>query len=244
MWFGDLVTMQWWEGIWLNEAFATFMEELCCDAFRPAWQRWVMFGIARDMALAIDALHSTRPIEYEVVSPDDAEGMYDMLTYEKGGSVLRMLELYLGPDVFRDAIRHYLKDHAYANTVTNDLWDALETVSGEPVAKMMDTWILQGGHPVVTVEGGTIEQAPFSFTAKPPTARSGRRGSCRCARGGSGTPWSTPAARRRAPGAGDDRLALANAGGSGVYRTSYGAAELQAIAGSLDPSSSSSAPCW
>ena len=96
MWFGDLVTMQWWEGIWLNEAFATFMEELCCDAFRPAWQRWVLFGIARDLALDIDALHATRPIEYEVVSPDDAEGMFDLLTYEKGGSVLRMLELYLG----------------------------------------------------------------------------------------------------------------------------------------------------
>ena len=147
MWFGDLVTMQWWEGIWLNEAFATFMEELCCDAFRPAWQRWVLFGIARDMALAIDSLHSTRPIEYEVVSPDDAEGMFDMLTYEKGGSVLRMLELYLGQDVFRDGIRHYLKDHAYANTVTTDLWNALEAVSGEPVAKTMDTWILQGRPP-------------------------------------------------------------------------------------------------
>src|ERR1039458_6308745 len=173
MWFGDLVTMQWWEGIWLNEAFATFMEELCCDAFRPAWKRWVLFGISRDAALGVDSLHSTRPIEYEVVSPEDAEGMFDLLTYEKGGSVLRMLELYLGADVFRDGIRHYLKDHAYANTVTTDLWDALETVSGEPVAKTMDTWILQGGHPVVTVEGGSISQAPFSYTPKPPDSAIG-----------------------------------------------------------------------
>jgi puromycin-sensitive aminopeptidase len=234
MWFGDLVTMQWWEGIWLNEAFATFMEELCCDAFRPAWQRWVLFGIARDMALAIDSLHSTRPIEYDVVSPDDAEGMFDMLTYEKGGSVLRMLELYLGADVFRDGIRHYLKDHAYANTVTTDLWNALETVSGEPVAKTMDTWILQGGHPVVTVEGGTISQTPFSFTPKPPDSAIG-------------STWLVPVRSRTIGNAATSRQllgdetqplsaagpALANAGGSGVYRTSYGAAELAAIAGSM-----------
>jgi puromycin-sensitive aminopeptidase len=234
MWFGDLVTMQWWEGIWLNEAFATFMEELCCDAFRPAWQRWVLFGIARDMALAIDSLHSTRPIEYDVVSPDDAEGMFDMLTYEKGGSVLRMLELYLGPDVFRDGIRHYLKDHAYANTVTTDLWNALETVSGEPVAMTMDTWILQGGHPVVTVEGGTISQAPFSFTPKPPDSAIG-------------SSWLVPVRSRTIGNATTSRQllgdepqplaaagpALANAGGSGVYRTSYGADELVAIAGTM-----------
>ena len=235
MWFGDLVTMQWWEGIWLNEAFATFMEELCCDAFRPAWKRWVQFGISRDMAMGIDSLHSTRPIEYEVVSPDDAEGMFDLLTYEKGCSVLRMLELYLGQSVFRDGIRHYLKDHAYANTVTSDLWSALEAVSGEPVAQAMDTWILQGGHPVVTVEHGTISQAPFSFTP--------RQGESAI-----GSHWLIPVRSRSlaggetvqqllsdepqplaAPG-----VALANAGGSGVYRTSYGPSELAAIAASLD----------
>ncbi len=235
MWFGDLVTMQWWEGIWLNEAFATFMEEQCCDAFKPAWQRWVLFGIARDMAMGIDSLHATRPIEYEVVSPDDAEGMFDLLTYEKGGSVLRMLELYLGPDVFRDGIRHYLKDHAYGNTVTKDLWAALETVSGEPVAKMMDSWILQGGHPVVTVEGGTISQAPFSLTPKTPDSAIGAS-------------WLVPVRSRSLDGGDAARQllgdtpqplatkapAIANAGGAGVYRTSYGATELAAIAGSLD----------
>jgi puromycin-sensitive aminopeptidase len=234
MWFGDLVTMQWWEGIWLNEAFATFMEELCCDEFRPAWQRWVQFGIARDMAMNIDALNATRPIEYEVVSPEDAEGMFDMLTYEKGCSVLRMLELYLGRDVFRDGIRHYLKDHAYGNTVTSDLWQALEAVSGEPVAETMDSWILQGGHPVVTVEDGTIRQAPFSFTPKTPGSSIGDR-------------WLVPVLSRPLHGTEVSRQllstepqklasaapAIANAGGSGVYRTSYGTKELAAIAASL-----------
>ncbi|HUD68775.1 MAG TPA: M1 family metallopeptidase [Acidimicrobiales bacterium] len=235
MWFGDLVTMQWWEGIWLNEAFATFMEELCCDAFRPAWKRWVQFGIARDMAMGIDSLHSTRPIEYEVVSPDDAEGMFDLLTYEKGCSVLRMLELYLGSAVFRDGIRHYLKDHAYSNTVTSDLWNALEAVSGEPVGQTMDTWILQGGHPVVTVEDGTISQAPFSYTPKPAASAIGNS-------------WLVPVlSRPLAGGATTHQLlgtesqplgtaapAVANAGGSGVYRTSYGPSELATIAGSLE----------
>ena len=133
MWFGDLVTMRWWEGIWLNEAFATFMEVLCVDAFRPAWERWVSFGLEREAALAVDGLHTTRPIEYPVGSPEEADGMFDVLTYQKGGSVLRMLEQYLGPEVFRDGVRRYLTDHAYANTVTSDLWDALEAVSGQPV---------------------------------------------------------------------------------------------------------------
>ncbi len=98
MWFGDLVTMKWWNGIWLNEAFATFMEMTCTDAFRPEWQRWVDFGLSRSAAFDTDALASTRPIEYPVVSPADADGMFDVLTYEKGASVVRMLEQYLGAD--------------------------------------------------------------------------------------------------------------------------------------------------
>ena len=151
MWFGDLVTMGWWEGIWLNEAFATFMEMLCVDAFRPSWDRWVGFAPSREAALAIDAVHSTRPIEYPVGPPKEAEGMFDLLTYEKGCGVLRMLEQHIGADVFRDGVRTYLKAHAYGNTVTTDLWDALEDASGAPVRDMMNTFILQGGHPLVSL---------------------------------------------------------------------------------------------
>jgi puromycin-sensitive aminopeptidase len=152
MWFGDLVTMKWWNGIWLNEAFATFMEMLATDAFRPEWDRWSTFGLSRTMAFDVDGCYSTRPIEYPVVSPDDAEGMFDILTYEKGAAVVRMLEQYLGAEVFRDGIRQYLATHAYANTETTDLWDALETASGQPVRSMMDTWIFQGGFPLIDVE--------------------------------------------------------------------------------------------
>ena len=96
MWFGDLVTMKWWNGIWLNEAFATFMEMLAVDAFKPEWERWVSFGVGRGAAMAIDGLRSTRPIEFTVRRPEECEGMFDILTYEKGAAVLRMLEQYLG----------------------------------------------------------------------------------------------------------------------------------------------------
>ena len=175
MWFGDLVTMRWWEGIWLNEAFATFMEVLCVDAFRPSWQRWVSFGIEREAALAVDGLHSTRPIEYPVGSPEEADGMFDVLTYQKGGSVLRMLEQYLGPDVFRDGVRRYLEDHAYANTVTADLWDALEAASGQPVGSVMDSWILQGGHPLVSRRGRGAHPGAVRLRPRRPAAERDRR---------------------------------------------------------------------
>ncbi len=151
MWFGDLVTMKWWNGIWLNEAFATFMEMTCTDAFRPEWQRWVDFGLARTAALDTDALDATRPIEYPVVSPADADGMFDVLTYEKGASVVRMLEQYLGADRFRDGIRRYMAQHQYGNTETSDLWDALESETGEPVRRIAESWIFQGGFPEVHV---------------------------------------------------------------------------------------------
>ena len=152
MWFGDLVTMKWWNGIWLNEAFATFMEMHATDAFRPEWERWVTFGLARTAAFDTDALSSTRPNEYPVVSPADAEGMIDILTYEKGAAVVRMLEQYLGADEFRDGIRAYLSANAYGNTETTDLWDAIEEATGEPVRRIMDSWIFQGGFPVIDVD--------------------------------------------------------------------------------------------
>ena len=159
MWFGDLVTMKWWNGIWLNEAFATFMELKVTDAYRPAWERWVSFGLARSTAFDTDALRTTRPIEYPVVSPADAEGMFDVLTYEKGAAVVRMLEQYLGEEEFRAGIRKYMANHQYGNTETTDLWDAIEEATGEPVRRIMDSWIFQGGFPIVSVEardGGTV----------------------------------------------------------------------------------------
>ena len=113
MWFGDLVTMKWWNGIWLNEAFATFMEVSATDAYRPEWERWDSFARERSGAFGVDSLASTRPVEFPVVSPDDAEAMFDVLTYEKGAAVVRMLEQYLGEEPFRDGIRRYLDAYRY-----------------------------------------------------------------------------------------------------------------------------------
>jgi puromycin-sensitive aminopeptidase len=177
MWFGDLVTMKWWNGIWLNEAFATFMEVTATNDFRPDWDVWTSFGLARAAAFDTDALQSTRPIEYEVRSAADAEGMFDILTYEKGASVVRMLEQYLGADVFRAGIGAYLRRHAYDVTETTDLWDALEEVSGEPVRRIMDSWIFRGGHPLLTVEstetGVRLSQDRFRYAGGAPAGGNG-----------------------------------------------------------------------
>jgi len=234
MWFGDLVTMDWWEGIWLNEAFATFMESICTDHFRPEWQKWVRFNTSREAAFTVDAQHSTRPIEYKVVSPDECMGMFDVLTYIKGCSVLRMLEQYLGATTFRDGIRDYLNRHAYANAVTNDLWTALEAASGQPVGEVMDTWILQGGFPLVRVEGTTVIQEPFSYL--PATGPSAI-----------GQTWKVPLLLRPLDGGAVTKQLLVdttstletsgavvvNGGGWGFFRTAYGAPQLHELSARL-----------
>ena len=150
MWFGDLVTMSWWNGLWLNEAFATFMEMLAVDAWKPEWNRWDAFSVSRAAAFSVDGLHSTRPIEYPVRAPKDADAMFDVLTYEKGASVLRMLEQHIGPAVFRDGVRDYLRTHAYGNADTKDLWVSLGKAAKQPVPELMDGWIFQPGYPLVT----------------------------------------------------------------------------------------------
>jgi puromycin-sensitive aminopeptidase len=176
MWFGDLVTMSWWNGLWLNEAFATFAEMLAVDAWKPEWKRWDTFGASRAVAMVVDGLHSSRPIEYPVRAPKDADAMFDTLTYEKGASVLRMLEQYLGPTVFRDGIRDYLKRHAYGNADTGDLWVSLGRAAKQPVPKLMNGWIFKPGYPLVTVslgKNGRLRLTQRRFTYLPKPARSG-----------------------------------------------------------------------
>jgi puromycin-sensitive aminopeptidase len=177
MWFGDLVTMSWWNGLWLNEAFATFMEMLAVDAWKPEWKRWDSFGVSRAAAFSVDGLRSTRPIEYPVQAPKDADAMFDVLTYEKGASVLRMLEQHIGPTVFRDGVRDYLHAHAYGNADTNDLWVSLGKIAKQPVPELMDGWIFQPGFPLVTATVSpsselTITQQRFSYLSGEPSSPS------------------------------------------------------------------------
>ena len=232
MWFGDLVTMRWWNGIWLNEAFATFMEVTACNAFRPDWDRWTTFGLERSAAFEVDSLESTRSIEFEVRSPADADGMFDVLTYQKGGAVLRMLEQYLGAERFREGVSHYLRQHAYGNTETSDLWDAIEETSGEPVRRVMDSWIWQPGYPLVsaTLDGEelVLSQQRFSFGDA-----------------GDTTNWLAPVIVRngdttervlvedapvRVPIV-DPQVVVVNAGGHGFYRVAYSAELRERLSG-------------
>jgi len=150
MWFGNLTTMKWWNGIWLNEAFATFMELVAVDSLKPQWKRWETFGVSRAMAFATDGLTATRAIEFPVHAPEEANGMFDVLTYEKGASVLRMLEQYIGAENFKSGVNNYLNKHKNANTETNDLWSALASASKEPVQEIMNSWIFQEGYPLVS----------------------------------------------------------------------------------------------
>ncbi len=259
MWFGNLVTMDWWNGIWLKEAFATFMQIATTDAFRPEWKRWDEFSIERGAAFDVDALSTTRPVEYQVISPADAEGMYDVLTYEKGAAVVRMLEQYLGADRFAAGVQHYLKRHSYSNTTTTDLWDALESSSGEPVRSVMDGWIFRGGYPILTVarhqDGLSISQQQFVYggnsgSGNSEIADSGSNSSGSDAEPSDGPLWNVPVIVRAhlrdgsvverqlllldisttVDLGGPVEWAVVNAGGHGYYRVRYGDDLLKAVA--------------
>jgi puromycin-sensitive aminopeptidase len=247
MWFGDLVTMKWWNGIWLNEAFATFMEHLGCDAYEPGWKTWDDFAVGRATALGVDALPSTRTVEYEVHTPEDADGMFDTLTYQKGGSVLRMLERWLGGDAFRAGVRHYLERYQYANTETTDLWDALEDATGQPVRQIMDSWIFQPGFPLLTASNGggngngssvRLVQQRFTFES---TRHSERYSVPVLVRVHAAERVETrslllanDATTFDVPG---DSLVVVNAGGEGFYRVAYDAEARARLldAGVLEP---------
>jgi puromycin-sensitive aminopeptidase len=148
-WFGNLVTMAWWDDLWLNEAFATWMAYKIVDDWRPFWRIWMDFESGKGAALALDALVSAHPIRAEIANAEEAGESFDAITYEKGGSVLRMIEGYLGEDRFRDGIRLYMRRHREGNATADDLWNALGEASGEPILDMANGWIRQTGYPVV-----------------------------------------------------------------------------------------------
>ncbi|KAL7054858.1 hypothetical protein AAHC03_024486 [Spirometra sp. Aus1] len=152
MWFGNLVTMEWWTHIWLNEGFATWIEFLAIDFCFPDYDIWTLF-VSQEYAraLRLDELKMSHPIEVEVNSPHEVEEIFDAVSYQKGASVIRMLNDYLGAEVFQAGLQLYIKRHEYSNTVTTDLWRALSEVSGQPVKEIMSTWTKQTGYPVLSV---------------------------------------------------------------------------------------------
>ena len=253
MWFGDLVTMEWWDGIWLNEAFATFMEMKATDAMRPDWNRWLEFAAAeRPWALKVDDLACSRPVEFQVRMPEEAHAMFDAITYGKGSAVLWMMEQFIGEDVFREGVGEYLRTHAYGNTRTADLWEALngayarrEGTTGPTgkysVGEIMDDWILQAGLPRLeaAADGNRLSITAARHLLIPDDEDRTR--------------WKVPVqARGRAGGApfaiktllegesaelvldGPVEWACLNAGGSGFYRVRYDRALAEALVERLD----------
>ena len=171
-WFGDLVTMEWWNDLWLNESFATFMAHKAINSMHPDWHFFGKFLITETSgAFSGDSLHNTHPIDADVKSPDDIAQIFDEISYGKGASILRMIEGYVGEKNFRDGIRKYLQDNKYGNAKGSDLWSSIENVSGMPVSKVMESWIKKKGYPILNVkrDGNKlhIAQERFMLDGKP-----------------------------------------------------------------------------
>ena len=175
-WFGDLVTMAWWDNLWLNEGFASWIGSKCTDHFNPEWNEWLRrtvprqpsrrIGFAKDVSMQSDARATTHPIQQPIATEAEAGGAFDEIAYKKGQSIIRMLESFLGEIVFRDGIRKYIATHKYSNTTTADLWEALTEVSGKPVGEIAPGWTEQPGLPLVKVERqeNTIKLTQERFT--------------------------------------------------------------------------------
>ncbi len=240
-WFGNLVTMTWWDDLWLNEAFATWIAYLVVDDWRPEWRVWLEFDQGKASALGLDALRSTHPVHAPVRTVAEATEAFDLITYEKGGAVLRMLEGYLGRETFRDGIRRYMRRHARGNAVAADLWRALGEASGEPVLELAEAWIDAPGFPLVsaTLAGAALRLTQRRFFSRPGDEEQGAR-------------WPVPVVLRYAVAgqARERRLVLrgatevvelegapdwlvANAGGTGFYRVDLDEPLRRRAAGSL-----------
>ena len=159
-WFGDLVTMKWWDNLWLNEGFATWMELKPSQALHPEWNANLDAVNATNRALTLDALESTHPIRAKADTPDDINQLFDPIAYEKGGAVLRMVERYVSPDVFRRGVNAYLRKFAYGNATAEDFWRSLAEASSRPVDKIMPTFVEQPGAPLITVKSSCTTPPP------------------------------------------------------------------------------------
>jgi aminopeptidase N len=178
-WFGNLVTMAWWDNLWLNEGFASWMGTKATDKFNPDWRVKLGQNGSREYAMSLDARKNSHAIQRKIENESQAGSAFDGITYQKGQMFLNMLESYLGEENFRKGIRSYMQKHQYSNTTTVDLWNALEKASGKPVAKIASDWTSQAGFPIVKVdakcEAGkrkiTLDQERFLLDDKTPSTR-------------------------------------------------------------------------
>jgi len=237
-WSGDLVTMGWWDNIWLNEGFATWMEDKATDHFNPSWEIWPRQHDAREAAMGQDAQPTTHPIQQVIHDESEANSAFDQISYEKGEQIIRMIEDWIGPDIFRDGMRRYMKAHAYGNTTSADLWAALGAASHKDVAGIASGFTEQPGIPLVMVSRscagghGTITLTQDRFTIHDPHPKK--------------QSWTIPVTLG-APGMAPLRVLLgaapvtvkladcaapikANWGEDAYYRTQYDAASLNALA--------------
>jgi aminopeptidase N len=159
-WFGDLVTMKWWDNIWLNEGFATWMEKKPSQALHPEWNATVEAVSETDDALRNDSLRNTHPIRAHAETPDEINELFDSISYQKAAAVLRMVESYVSPDVFRRGVNAYLRKFQYGNATAEDFWSAITVASGRPVDKIMPTFVEQPGVPLITVKSSCAAPAP------------------------------------------------------------------------------------
>src|SRR2546425_1203270 len=229
MWWGDLVTMKWWTDLWLNESFASFVGEKATAALNPEWGFWRDFVAQNAGAFNLDALASTHPVSVEAKNADEASERFDAITYTKGAAVLRMIEGYLGEDVFREGVRGYLRRYAEANASADDFWRELDEASGQDVTAIANAWIKEPGHPLVQcdareVDGGTLVTLSQSrYFSDPEAGPTGQRWPVPIVikyGAGDGTKekrmlFTTERATLRLEGA---RWFYPNAGGRGFYR--------------------------
>jgi aminopeptidase N len=237
-WSGDLVTMAWWDNLWLNEGFASWMSTKASDHFNPSWKVWLRAHGETDAAMGMDSRRTTHPIQQTIKDESEADSAFDSITYLKGQAFLRMIETYLGEDVFRDGMRHYMAAHAYSNSTTADLWAAMETASGKPVKQIAAGFTEQPGIPLVEVKtacaGGqtvaTLTQGRFTIN-DPKAAKLTWQVPVSIGLAGDAAPQAVllGAVPRTVTFAGCGKPVKANVGDVGYYRVHYDDADLKAL---------------
>ena len=245
-WFGDLVTMQWWDDLWLNEGFASWMESRASQHFHPEWSPELDTVASRNRAMAQDALATTHPIIQHVTTVEQASQAFDSITYQKGESVIRMLEAYAGSDQWRDGVRRYMAAHAHGNTVTDDLWREIDAAGPRKITAIAHDFTLQPGIPMIHVDAATcaagkttltLSQSEFAVGQSGKAARTWRVPVIAATVGGAPASTLVEGGRGTLTVAGCGPV-IVNAGGTGYYRTLYARPQFTALAtayGSLAP---------